>query len=181
MWPVSYNLRLPGQYYDAETGLNQNYNRDYDPQTGRYIESDPLGLRAGLNTYGYVGARPTMRIDPLGLAPNDFFECLIQQSVSHSPINCGDVLMREAADVLRKGACRGVKCTSTCAFITVVGRDFEEVTVNAYKETAILVLEHIAETTASKYAKYGLPLVGEVDLARDAIGTIRCVTNCVKN
>ena len=39
--PVSYNLRFPGQYYRAETGLNQNYFRDYDPLIGRYIESDP--------------------------------------------------------------------------------------------------------------------------------------------
>jgi RHS repeat-associated protein len=39
-----YNLRLPGQYFDAETGLNYNYFRDYDPATGRYMESDPIGL-----------------------------------------------------------------------------------------------------------------------------------------
>lgn len=37
-----YNLRFPGQYYQAETGLNYNYFRDYDPQTGRYLESDQL-------------------------------------------------------------------------------------------------------------------------------------------
>ena len=48
----SYNLRYPGQYYMAETGLNQNWNRDYDPVTGKYIESDPIRLRGGVNTYG---------------------------------------------------------------------------------------------------------------------------------
>jgi RHS repeat-associated protein len=51
---VSYNLRFPGQYYMAETGLMYNYARDYDPQTGRFIESDPLGLAAGVNPYAYV-------------------------------------------------------------------------------------------------------------------------------
>lgn len=62
-----YNLRFPGQYHDAETGLNYNYFRDYDPQTGRYVESDPIGLRGGMNTYAYVGSRPTTSVDPRGL------------------------------------------------------------------------------------------------------------------
>lgn len=62
-----FNLRFPGQYYDRETNLSYNYFREYDPGTGRYIESDPLGLRGGLNTYVYVADRPLMRSDPLGL------------------------------------------------------------------------------------------------------------------
>ena len=44
-----------------------NYYRTYDPSTGRYLESDPIGLVAGLNTYSYVENMPTMRVDPLGL------------------------------------------------------------------------------------------------------------------
>lgn len=61
-----YNLRFPGQYYQAETGVNYNYFRDYDPQTGRYIESDPIGLNGGINTYLYVHARPVSRTDKRG-------------------------------------------------------------------------------------------------------------------
>ena len=48
-------LRHAGQYYDQEVNLFYNYFRDYDPITGRYVESDPIGLDGGLNTYGYVG------------------------------------------------------------------------------------------------------------------------------
>ena len=60
-------LRLPGQYEDNETGTYYNYLRDYDPKTGRYITSDPLGASAGLNTYAYVKNDPMNRVDPLGL------------------------------------------------------------------------------------------------------------------
>lgn len=62
-----YHLRFPGQYYDTETGLNYNYFRDYDAQTGRYVESDPIGLEAGPNTYAYVGSDPLSFYDALGL------------------------------------------------------------------------------------------------------------------
>lgn len=64
-----FNLRFPGQYYDAETGLNYNYFRDYDPQAGRYVESDPVGLVGGVNTYLYANANPLTFTDPLGLNP----------------------------------------------------------------------------------------------------------------
>jgi RHS repeat-associated protein len=65
--PFTYNLRFPGQYYMAETGLNQNWNRDYDPLTGKYIESDPIGLGGGASTYLYASATPVAAVDPSGL------------------------------------------------------------------------------------------------------------------
>ena len=67
-YPINLPLRFPGQYADKETNLHYNYFRDYDSETGRYVQSDPVGIAAGLNTYAYVGGDPLQSTDPLGLA-----------------------------------------------------------------------------------------------------------------
>ncbi|MCU7890391.1 MAG: RHS domain-containing protein, partial [Candidatus Thiodiazotropha sp. (ex Ustalcina ferruginea)] len=64
---ITLNLRLPGQYADRETGQYYNYLRTYNPETGRYLTADPIGLKAGLNRYAYVSSDPLHGIDPLGL------------------------------------------------------------------------------------------------------------------
>ncbi|WP_342769040.1 RHS repeat domain-containing protein [Solilutibacter pythonis] len=62
-----FDLCFPGQRYDRHTGLHYNYFRDYEPQTGRYVQSDPIGLKGGVNTYAYVEGDPLMWFDSKGL------------------------------------------------------------------------------------------------------------------
>ena len=69
---MTFNHKFPGQYTDSETGLSQNWNRDYDQRLGRYVTSDPLGLAAGMNTYAYTVSDPVRNTDPKGL---DTYQC----------------------------------------------------------------------------------------------------------
>ena len=78
-----FNLRFPGQYFDRETNLAYNYFRDYDPAIGRYIQSDPIGIIAGSNTYLYAWASPILFADPKGaLPPNLFLQFLPQTALN---------------------------------------------------------------------------------------------------
>jgi RHS repeat-associated protein len=63
------NLRFPGQWFQSESGLHQNWIRDYDPTTGRYLQADPLGLVDGASVYGYARQSPLMLTDPTGQCP----------------------------------------------------------------------------------------------------------------
>jgi uncharacterized protein RhaS with RHS repeats len=74
-------------------GNSYNYFRDYDPQVGRYAESDPIGLAAGVNTYAYVGDNPVSLVDRLGLAQScptcqqSYLDCLANCIRKHDPLN----------------------------------------------------------------------------------------------
>ncbi|WP_415914480.1 RHS repeat domain-containing protein [Paraburkholderia sp. J67] len=61
-------IRLPGQYFDTESGLHYNRFRYYDPQSGRYVNQDPIGLKGGVNFYQYAESAPTHYVDSQGLA-----------------------------------------------------------------------------------------------------------------
>ena len=69
---VKFDLRFPGQQWDAAVGLHYNYFRDYEAGTGRYVESDPIGLAGNISTYGYAVAAPLMAFDSLGLVETTY-------------------------------------------------------------------------------------------------------------
>jgi RHS repeat-associated protein len=64
------SFRFPGQVLDSESGLYYNWHRFYDPETGRYISADPIGLAGGINLYAYTENDPINWIDPEGLSPD---------------------------------------------------------------------------------------------------------------
>jgi RHS repeat-associated protein len=121
-------LRLPGQTYDAETGLHYNYYRDYDPSLGIYKQSDPIGLRGGINTYAYVGSDPLRRIDPTGLMTQSQkcftgcmgvlgVACLNQLSATQVCWLCG-ILRSPPAVAACLGACVRNPTASCAALVT---------------------------------------------------------------
>jgi RHS repeat-associated protein len=65
--PFVFDMRFPGQRFDPVTGLNYNYRRDYEAATGRYVQSDPIGLTGGPSTYAYTSSTPLSRTDRFGL------------------------------------------------------------------------------------------------------------------
>ena len=81
-----FNLRFPGQYFDKETNAHYNYFRDYDPAIGRYVQSDPIGLRGGINPYSYANGDSLFFIDERGLRGKTlwqrFYEGLVRQRES---------------------------------------------------------------------------------------------------
>jgi RHS repeat-associated protein len=73
---VLIDLTYTGHYYDRPTGLSLAWYRGYDPNLGRWLSKDPIGLQGGLNLYGYVSNDPIDAVDPSGMNLQSFAECL---------------------------------------------------------------------------------------------------------
>ncbi|NJA06623.1 RHS repeat-associated core domain-containing protein [Methylococcaceae bacterium WWC4] len=63
---TTFNLRYPGQYYDAFSGLHYNHTRYFSPHVGRYLQPDLIGLEGGTNVYTYANGNPVSYTDPTG-------------------------------------------------------------------------------------------------------------------
>jgi RHS repeat-associated protein len=86
-------LRFPGQYSDKETNLNYNYFRDYDSSVGRYVQSDPIGLKGGLNTYLYGGALPLRYSDPKGLWFPHVHKMMTEEAMARAGTSCRNLTL----------------------------------------------------------------------------------------
>ena len=113
-----YNLRFPGQYFDKETGLHYNYFRYYEPEMGRYISTDPIGLMGGMNTYEYANGNSMMFMDSHGLASCTY-------SISTGRLICmPDNPVNSAIDipVASGNNGRGMQCKNNPACINIPNR-----------------------------------------------------------
>ena len=98
----SLGLSFPGQYLDAESGMAYNWHRVYDPSSGRYTQSDPIGMIDGPNLYAYVGSNPVSYVDPTGLGKIGFciragkktWEFVSKDRARRELADGGDVLVR---------------------------------------------------------------------------------------
>ena len=142
-----FNLRFPGQYYDVETGLHYNYFRDYEPSTGRYIESDPSHLSGGINLFAYVENNPLKSYDFYGLTPGKpGWNLCVQYGLGN---RCDGAFAisesqkyRQVLECLRKELER---CIAVCAIKSFIGEDVEEIVINAHIEATKIALHRTAK------------------------------------
>jgi RHS repeat-associated protein len=146
----AYNLRFPGQIYDPHAGLHQNYFRDYDSAIGRYVESDPVGLLGGPNTYLYTDANPIDSSDPTGefgigtAAAGAAFDLVMQLTANGGNWRCVDinsVLISAAWGAVAPG----IRMASQAA------RQGQ----NARRALEVLEARRAAATTANRAARVG--------------------------
>jgi len=90
--PVYQPLRYQGQYFDAETGLHYNRFRYYDPDAGRFVSQDPIGLAGGVNLYQYA-PNPLSWVDPLGLT-----KCAPNKKTTYEGVSRRDALRQAKRD-----------------------------------------------------------------------------------
>jgi RHS repeat-associated protein len=130
------NLRFPGQYFDSESTLHYNWNRYYNPAIGRYISSDPTGLKGGADLYIYVEVNPLLLMDPQGLSA--LFQSIAEAVVGAFSEAFGkpDVRRREYTGVIYAAACGPNYKTLYAYTIAEAGTLGGDIVVNPHEDVA---------------------------------------------
>jgi RHS repeat-associated protein len=170
-----FNLRYPGQYYDAESKLHYNINRYYDPATGRYTQSDPIGLSGGINTYTYVGGNSIRWSDRTGLIPPLVVGAYIFAVENAVTITGLVVAAAEIASGIPNpvagelNAIKGAVCTAKEAALLNAVNTGKRTGSSAYKSLNINDFEHYFSNIVDNYASYAtkFPLKGGDGVFRD--------------
>ncbi|MGN7915898.1 RHS repeat-associated core domain-containing protein [Lysobacter sp. 22409] len=98
-----FDMRFLGQSFDAATGLNYNYFRNYDATTGRYVQSDPIGQAGGLGTFVYANAKPLEYMDRLGLSPHLVATAMLEGLVAGCISGCVGAVVGDFTKCVAKG------------------------------------------------------------------------------
>ena len=144
--------RFPGQWFQSESGLHQNWMRDYDPTTGRYLQADPLGLVDGASVYGYARQSPSMYSDPTGECPVCLLvivvaAALLTPDAANAPGYCDEIAPLEEFAPYINGVIAAVTVAPFAA-------GFPRAAVGS-KQTALQVTVHGAERIAGPSATRG--------------------------
>lgn len=189
-------LRFSGQYHDDETGLNQNWHREYASRLGRYTQSDPIGLSGGLNTFAYAELSPIHNIDSTGLiseAMQRYFACV----VTPNAVGCGsqykEDLIRESAAAVPPAAASAAdtavqcgKCVTVCAVESYIGSDLSDLVqrgVNRYAQrrahqTLTAIATTVGNRTMRRVARNAVPGYSVIQMGGDTINAIECSVEC---
>jgi RHS repeat-associated protein len=105
---ITFNPRFPGQYFDPETGLDYNIFRNYEANSGRYAQSDPVGLKGGLSSYSYVRSNPLDRTDVKGLYDQNSNEGQAMDASNQAGVWCPIVAYYAKDEALKQAALSGL-------------------------------------------------------------------------